>query len=288
MALPIVDARVHVSRTAEPWPKVREVLRRAGIDSALLSAHPDSPQLSDDVRLPLDVAQPHGPWPAYYLGGNPFSGHLRGPAVVPPDFPRYRALHIRCFLSPSLDFGGAVTSAIWDPASLRAALKREDLMEFIARAGELGMPTWLIEHFPLTVAIIERFPEQIFVIPKMGQMNGGTAQVLNAFARSDNVYFDTAFGELHESIVRRLGHERVLLASGYPFNEPEDCVNQVSRLKLPDEQIAAIMGGNLLRLLRVDYDEESRPAGRTSSQAVLPQTQSRRRARRGRESDADA
>lgn len=251
MALPIADARVHVSRTTEPWPRVREVLRRAGIDAALLSPHPESSQLSDDIRLPLDVAQPDGPWAAYYLGGNPFSGHLRGEARLPGEFERYRALHIRCFLSPSLDFGGAVTSATWDPDALGAALEREDLMAIIARAGELGMPTWLIEHFPLTVGIIERFPNQTFVIPKMGQMNGGSSRVLNAFAGSENVCFDTAFGELHESIVKRLGHERVLLASGYPFNDPRACLDQVSALNLPDEQIEAIMGGNLLRLLGI-------------------------------------
>ena len=249
MALPIIDARVHVSRADEPWPKVREVLRRAGVDTALLSAHPDSSQLSDDVQLPLDVCGPDGPYAALYVGGNPYSGHLRGKIRIPANFELYRALHIRCFISPSLDFGGAVTSASWDPDALQSMLGRDDLAAIITRAGELGMPTWLIEHFPVTVGIIERFPDQVFVIPKMGQMNGGSAQVLNAFAEAENVCFDTAFGELHESIVKRVGHERVLLASGYPFNSPRQCLDQVSALKLPDEQIEAIMGANLLRLL---------------------------------------
>ena len=249
MALPIIDARVHVSRTTEPWPRVRELLRRAGIDTALLSPHPESPQLSDDMRLPLDVAGKDGPWAAWYVGGNPFNGHLRGEVRLPGNFERYRALHVRCFLSPSLDFGGAVTSATWDPDALQAALEREDLMAIITRAGELGMPTWIIEHFPLTVSIVERFPDQVFVIPKMGQMNGGTSQVLNALAEADNVCFDTSFGELHESIVKRLGYERVMLASGHPFNRPRECIDQVSALGLPDEQIEAMMGGNLLRLI---------------------------------------
>ncbi len=249
MATPIIDARVHVSRTTSPWPKVREVLRQASVDTALVCAHPESMQLSDDLALPLDIAKEDGPFACYYFGGNPYSGHLRGHASIPDDFERYSALQIRCFLSPSLDFGGAVTSANWDPEELEALVSREDLAAIITRAGELDMPIWLIEHFPITVSLIDRFPDQVFVIPRMGQMNGGTAQVINTLVEAENVYFDTSFGELHESIVGRVGHERVLLASGYPFNDPRECLDQVGALKLPDDEIAAIMGGNMLRLL---------------------------------------
>ncbi|MGD9496343.1 MAG: amidohydrolase family protein [Armatimonadota bacterium] len=249
MVLPIIDARVHISRTIAPWPRAREALRRAGIDTALLTAHPDSPQLSDDLSLPLDVAGANGPWAAYYVGGSPFSGHRRGPLRVPANLGRYRALHIRCFFSPSLDFGGATTSAQWDPDSLEAAAGRADLGELIAAAADLGMPVWLTEHFPVTLALIDRFPRVRWVIPKMGAMNGGTAQVLNALADHDTVFFDSACGELHESIVRRIGPQRILFASGYPFNEPSEALDQVGHLNLPDDQIAAIAGGNLLELL---------------------------------------
>ncbi len=249
MALPIIDARVHVSRTISPWPEVREHLRAAAVDTALLSAHPESPQLSDDVALPLDVAGPEGPYAAYYVGGNPFSGHRRGPITVPDDLPRYSALHIRCFLSPSLDFGGSTSSAQWDPESLRAAVEREDLGELLDAARQLAMPVWLIEHFPVTLALVERFPQVRFVIPKMGAMNGGTAQVLNVLAGHSHICFDTSCGELHESIVRRIGHTRILLASGHPFNDPAEALEQVCSMSLPDEQIAAIAGGNLLELI---------------------------------------
>ena len=249
MALPIIDARVHVSRTTHPWPQVREVLRRAGVDTALLTAHPDSPQLSDDVGLPLDVAEPDGPYAAYYLGGNPFSGHRRGPVRVPAEFERYRALHIRCFLSPSLDFGGAVTTAQWDPESLEEAIGRKDLAEIMDAAGMLRMPVWITEHFPITLAMIATFRDCRFVIPSMGEMSGGTATVLNALAEEERVYFDTSGGDLHESIVKRVGYQRILLASGYPFGDPAKCLDQLSALDLPDEQIAAMAGGNLLELL---------------------------------------
>ena len=249
MATPIIDARVHVSRTVAPWPKVREVLQWAGVDTALLSAHPESMQMSDDLALPLDIAAEDGPFACCYFGGNPFSGHLRGHASIPDDFERYSALQIRCFLSPSLDFGGAVTQASWDPEELEALVGREDLAAVITRAGELNMPIWLIEHFPITISLVNRFPDQVFVIPRMGQMNGGTAQVLNALADQENVHFDTSFGDLHESIVGRVGYQRILLASGYPFNDPRECLDQVGALNLPDDEIEAIMGGNLLRLL---------------------------------------
>jgi len=259
MVLPIIDARVHVSRTIAPWPKAREALRVAGIDSALLTAHPDGSQLSDDITLPLDVAGADGPWAAYYVGGNPFSGQRRGRIIIPPTLARYHALHIRCFLSPSLDFGAATTAAQWEPDSLQAAVERDDLSAIIDAAHGLGMPVWLTEHFPVTLGLIDRFPHVRFVIPKMGAMNGGSAQVLNALAEHSQVLFDTSCGELHESIVKRIGHERVLLASGYPFNDPSEALDQVGHLDLPDDQIAAIAGGNVLALLGGAH--RSGPAG---------------------------
>ncbi|MGI5816771.1 MAG: amidohydrolase family protein [Armatimonadota bacterium] len=249
MALPIIDARVHVSRSTAPWPKVREVLRRAGVDTALLSMHPESPQPEHDMSLPLDVAAKDGPWAAYYVGGLPFEGHRGGPVRIPADFDRYAALHIRCYLSPSLDFGGATTSAHWDAESLSAAVEREDLGAIIDAAREREMPVWLVEHFPITLGLIERFPDVRFVIPKMGAMNGGSAAVINALAGHSHICFDTSCGELHESIVKRLGFRRILFASGYPFNEPAEALEQLCGMDLHDEQIGAMAGGNLLDLI---------------------------------------
>ena len=249
MALPIIDARIHVSRTTTPWSRAREALRKAGADTALLSAHPESPQLSDDVALPLDLAGKDGPWAALYVGGNPYAGHRRGPIKIPAKLESYAAIHIRCFLSPSLDFGGATTSSQWDPESLDEAAGREDLGELLDAAQQLEMPVWLIEHFPLTLALVDRFPEVRFVIPKMGAMNGGSAAVLNALAEHAHICFDTACGELHESIVERIGFRRILLASGYPFNEPAEALSQVCSLDLPDEEIEAMAGGNFLELI---------------------------------------
>ncbi len=249
MALPIIDARVHISRSTTPWAGVREVLRKAGVDTALVSAHPESPQLSDDLALPLDVAGEDGPYAACYVGGNPYAGHRRGPINVPGNLASYHAVHIRCFLSPSLDFGGATTSAQWDPESLEEAVGRDDIAELLDAAQQLEMPVWLIEHFPITLALIERFPEVRFVIPKMGAMNGGSAAVLNALAPQAHILFDSSCGELQESIVERIGFRRIMLASGYPFNEPSEALEQLCSLDLPDEQIAAIAGGNLLELI---------------------------------------
>ncbi len=249
MALPIIDARVHVSRTIAPWPQAKETLRKAGVDTALLSAHPESPQLSDDIPLPLDLASEDGPYAALYVGGNPFAGHRRGPIEIPPNFDQYDAVHIRCFLSPSLDFGGATTSAQWDPESLDEAIRREDLAALLEAASNREMPVWLVEHFPVTLGLIDQYPEVRFVIPKMGAMNGGSAAVLNALVSYTHVCFDTSCGELHESVVKRIGYRRILLASGHPFNDPGDALRQLCSMKLPDEQIGAIAGGNLLELI---------------------------------------
>ncbi len=249
MALPIIDARVHVSRATTPWPKVKEVLRKAGVDTALLSMHPESPRPEHDMTLPLDVSDEDGPYAAYYVGGNPFEGYRRGPIDIPSDFDRYDALHIRNFLSPSLDFGGATTSAHWDAETLDEAVGREDLGAIIDAADQHGMPVWLIEHFPVTMGLVERFPEVRFVIPKMGAMNGGSAAVVNALAGHAHICFDTSCGEVQESIVKRLGFKRILFASGYPFNEPSDALDQLCSMELSDEQIGAMAGGNFLELI---------------------------------------
>ena len=250
MVLPIIDARVHVSRAMAPWPKVRKMLGEAGVDSALLSINPESTAPDHDLLLPRDVAAPDGPWAAYYVGGYPFEGYRRGAIEIPSDFDRYSALHIRCFVSPSLDFGGATTSASWDAKRLDAAIGREDLCAIIDAAGQREMPVWLIEHFPVTLGLIERFPDVRFVIPKMGAMNGGSSAVVNALAEFEQIYFDTSCGEVQESVVRRIGYRRILFASGYPFNEPASALEQLCSMDLPDDEIAAMAGGNLLELLK--------------------------------------
>jgi hypothetical protein len=249
MATPIIDARVHVSRSTYPWPKVSDVLRRAGIDSALLSMHPESDRPEHDMTLPRDVAAEDGPWAAFYVGGLPFEGYRRGPVEVPDDFDRYSAVHIRSFLSPSLDFGGATTSASWDAESLEEAVGRDDLGAIIDAARQRDMPVWLIEHFPVTLGLIERFPDVRFVIPKMGAMNGGSAAVINALAGHAHICFDTSHGEIHESIVKRIGFRRIIFASGYPFNEPSDALDQLCSMSLHDEEIGAMAGGNFLELI---------------------------------------
>ncbi|MGC9319643.1 MAG: amidohydrolase family protein [Armatimonadota bacterium] len=249
MALPIIDARVHIARGISPWSDAREVLRRAGVDTAMLTAHPESTQLDDDITLPLSAAGEDGPYAAYYVGGNPYEGYRRGRISVPRDLERWEAVHIRCFLSPSLDFGGATTAAQWEPDRLREIVEREDLGDLLAAAAQREMPVWLTEHFPVTLELIERYPDVRFVIPKMGAMNGGTAQVLNALAPYTHICFDTSCGELQESIVERIGYTRILFASGYPFNEPSEALDQLGALKLSDEEIGAIAGGNLLELI---------------------------------------
>ncbi len=201
------------------------------------------------MTLPVGVATSDGPWAAYYVGGLPFEGYRRGPVEVPSDFGRYSAVHIRSYLSPSLDFGGATTSASWDAERLEEAVGREDLGAVIDAAREREMPVWLIEHFPVTLSLIERFPDVRFVIPKMGAMNGGSAAVINALAAHAHICFDTSCGEIHESIVKRLGFRRILFASGYPFNDPAEALDQLCAMDLPDEEIGAMAGGNLLELI---------------------------------------
>ncbi|MCL6450880.1 MAG: amidohydrolase [Acetobacteraceae bacterium] len=67
------------------------------------------------------------------------------------------------------------------------------------------------------------------------------------------VYFDTIthFGPALQYLVDTFGSDRVLLGSDYPFDMADpDPVGTVSRLRASPEQLAAVSGGNALRLIK--------------------------------------
>jgi hypothetical protein len=249
MAEPIViDSHVHVGRTHARWEETRPRLHAAGIDAALLTADPDSPNLDDERALPAALSRPEGPYALWYIGGDPFSGIRRGRPPVPPGLNDYHGVEWHCYFSRGFDYGSsddidaAATAQELDSATAREA---SGVIEAIIAAG---LPIRLTENLPTTLALIDRYPDGRFIIPHMGLRNGGTSRVMNALADNPNVYFDTSVVEPNEGMVGRVGWERVLFGSDAPTGDPAWAIRQVRELNLPPEQIAGILGANAQRL----------------------------------------
>ena len=82
-------------------------------------------------------------------------------------------------------------------------------------------------------------------------------EVLEVLAGLDGLYFDTSFCysripmPLCRAIIERHGAEHILFGSDSPWSPPRLERRLVEGLSLPDESVAAVMGGNACRLLKM-------------------------------------
>ncbi len=249
MAEPIIiDSHVHVGRTHARWEETWPRLQAAGIDAAVVAADPDSPNLHDERALPAALCGPDGPYALWYIGGDPFSGMLRGPPGLPPRLEEYRGVEWHCYFSRRLDYGSSDDLDAANAAQVLSSSAASGALEALEGLVAKGLPIRLTEDLPTTLALIDRSPEGRFIIPHMGLRNGGTSRVLNALAGNPNVYFDTSVVEPNEGMVERVGWERVLFGSDAPTGDPAWAIRQVRELDIPPEQTEAILGGNAQRL----------------------------------------
>lgn len=250
MAEPIIiDSHVHVGRTHARWDETWPRLEAAGIDAAVLAADPNSPNLDDERALPAALARPGGPYALWYIGGDPFSGIRLGPPKLPPSLDDYDGVEWHCYFSPRLDYGSSSDIEAAAAAEVLSSPAAGGALDALETLLAKGLPVRLTEDLPTTLALIDRCPEGRFIIPHMGLRNGGTSRVTNALAGNPNVCFDTSVVEPNEGMVERVGWRRVLFGSDAPAGDPAWSIRQVRQLKLPPEQIEAILGGNAQRLL---------------------------------------
>jgi predicted TIM-barrel fold metal-dependent hydrolase len=104
--------------------------------------------------------------------------------------------------------------------------------------------------------VASEYPDVAFVIPHLGSFaDDWKAQraFLDILARHPNVHTDTSgvrrFDLLVEAI-RRAGADRVLFGSDGPWLHPGLELHKVRLLRLPPPDEKAVLGGNLLRLVR--------------------------------------
>ncbi len=250
MAEPItIDSHVHVGRTHARWAETLPLLEAAGIDAAVLSADPDSPNLDDERDLPAALSARDGPYALWYIGGDPVSGIRRGPPPLPRDLDGYRGVEWHCYFSEAFDYGSSDDLAAATAAELLQSSDSLPALEALEALVARGLPVRLTENLPTTLALIERCPDGRFIIPHMGLRNGGTSRVLNALASNANVYFDTSVVEPNEGMVERVGWQRVLFGSDAPTGDPARAIRRVRELNIPPQQVQAILGENAQRLL---------------------------------------
>jgi len=116
-----------------------------------------------------------------------------------------------------------------------------------------NLPVVLEEELDNTLRFLEEWaPGVRVVIPHLGALNGGYEALRRRDAwERENVWADTALagpGTIRD-YVRRFGPSRLLFGSDYPFGDPVGELEKVRRLGLPSEEEAAVLGGNLKRLL---------------------------------------
>ena len=245
----IIDAHVLVGRNESRWQTTWPALDALGIDTAVLSADPESYDLAGDRTLPGDLSRRDGPYGLWYIGGAPFSGIQQGAPTLPRDIRDFQGIDWHCYFSDRYDYGStADEESIATAAQTLDSREAQPALATLAELAGAGLPIRITETFPVTVAIISRFPEAVFVVPHMGNRSGGVARVLNALAASPNVYFDTSGIEPNEGMVGTVGASRVVFASGAPHADPSRALRVVRALELPPADVQRILGENARRL----------------------------------------
>ena len=115
------------------------------------------------------------------------------------------------------------------------------------------MPVVLEEEFKNTVRFLDEIASGIpVIIPHMGFLNGGYTSIDNKGIWSyKNVYADTSLAPREDILhyINKYGTDKIFFGSDFPFGSPKDELEKIMRLPIPENDIEAIVGGNLKRLL---------------------------------------
>jgi predicted TIM-barrel fold metal-dependent hydrolase len=243
----IIDAHVHIGRRHLPLEEVQAVLDSSGVDRAVVFADPESGDIPDDNSYVLEVADRTDHIPFYYIGGNAYSTNRPFPELPGPEvLTLYRGIKWHCWFTPGHDLGG--TRLGMDRDQVRRALTEPRMKALMEKAREMGIPVNFEEHFDVTIAFVDLYPDVSIIIPHMGGLNGGTDRILAAIGDKPNVYFDVSLAGITEGLVRRYGAEKFLCGSDHPYGSPGWSVERIRVLDISDAERERIFSGNILSL----------------------------------------
>jgi uncharacterized protein len=121
----------------------------------------------------------------------------------------------------------------------------------------------------MILPVIKEYPNVPFVLTHM--VDGNVDHVLMLAENYNNVFFDTSIvitgypsiAEVNEpswcdddhviNIINKVGAERVLFGSDYPWGSPVHDVKRLLNMKLTREQMELIFGLNSLKLFRIQF-----------------------------------
>ncbi|HZT96061.1 MAG TPA: amidohydrolase family protein [Chloroflexota bacterium] len=249
----LIDAHVSVSTVRHRADAVLKALKRFDTDSAIIFADSQSPDLAAENRYVLRSAQEFDCFPLYYLGGNPYTD-TRMDLELPDSLEEYAGIRWHRWFGESRDLTGRV-----DRHELEFAVVQMETTEFESLMSALhyyDLPILLEEDFAVTLEFVERYGEMVkVIIPHMGMFSGGVDLVVGRLYRNPNIYFTTSYAPLDPVLVSRIGAERLLYASDYPYGDPAQNIEKIKHLDLSDEDEALIFGENVERLLHRDVED---------------------------------
>jgi hypothetical protein len=247
----IIDAHVHVSAQDYPTAQTLKTLQQFNIERAIIFADPKSADLASENLYVLRSGQEFNCYPFYYLGGNPYTD-TRMDLEVPENLNNYAGLRWHGWFSEARDLVGRI-----DRHELEFAVNVMESPIFEALMAALAhyrMPIIFEEDFGVTLEFVARFSNLSIIIPHLGAFSGGEERVIEELYRSENVYFSTGQGRLNPVLARRIGPERLLYASDFPYGSPGDNIAEIERLGFNEEDEALILGENAERLLEAQVE----------------------------------
>lgn len=243
----IIDAHVNLDSHRYPVERALRVLAQSYIQQAVVFADPEAEDLEAQNAYVLEVSRQHDLYPFYYLGGNPWSDTRPDLLELPDQIDQYAGIRWHRWIGEALDRTG-----IPDHNELDWAISLMDSAEFeafVAAAAHYALPLIFEESLAVTVEFALRYPSLDIIVPHMGAYNGGETNILRALWDVPNVYLGTSLAPLSEITFSRVGVERIIFGSGFPYGNPEAELEKIERLPLADTAKEAIYGENLLTLL---------------------------------------
>jgi predicted TIM-barrel fold metal-dependent hydrolase len=125
-----------------------------------------------------------------------------------------------------------------------------------ARAFRLPLLVDVAGQASVVEMLAPAYPDVNFIIPHLGSFRDdwrAQQQVVDQLVRYENVYTDTSGVRRFDYIVQavaRAGAAKVLFGSDGPWLHPGVELQKIRLLRLPSEQEALILGGNVARLMR--------------------------------------
>lgn len=242
-----VDAHVSIDRQRYPISTVLDVLQGAKIASAVIFADARSADIDEQNRYVLRVAQEHGLYPFYYVGGNPYTDTRPDELALPDNLDEYAGIRWHRWVGEGIDRQGLL-----DQDELDWAVNMMESPEFEAlasSAAHYGLPVMFEESFSVTLEFVLRFPSLDIIVPHLGARSGGESNVLRALWDRPNVYFDTSLARLDETTLSRVGADRILFGSGFPEGDPITELDKIDDLPVPESVKEGMYGDNLVSLL---------------------------------------